>query len=558
MRVVSQDKNIGEILTSFFFKIPRFQRPYSWTQDNVEDFWTDSVSSHSKDYFIGSMVVYREKGYLGIVDGQQRMTTITIALAAIRDQFKLVNKDDLAKGLQLNIEKMNIENQPEYVLQTETSYPFFQEKVQKFGVPSGRIIEGEEESAIKIAYEKLFSIISNEVIKIRELHTKADEYELAVVNYLRDCRDRILNLKLIFIELDNEDDAYIIFETLNTRGKDLEISDLAKNHFLKLLKKLNAKVDISKDSWRALIKNIESSKFDVTINDFLYHYWHSKYAYVTKKNLFKALKQKITEDNAESELAILINESESYRSIFDHEYKKWGKGEFDIQSSLMGLSIFGVSQPYPVLLAALARYSEKKLRLTDLRKLIHTVENYHFISSAIVGKRSSGSLSTTYSKYGIKLRSLDDNDKVVKLISELKDYLNVSQPSFEEFKANFRNVKFTEKESKQKKLVQYILGKFDKVNRVDPPVKYESMTIEHIVPQHLNTNSVGLIGNLIYVSKELNEKLGTKNAKEKLKILRDANYPLDPYLSKLEDFDEKNILERTDGMAEVAYRQIWK
>ena len=69
----SGDKSIGDILGSHFFKIPRFQRPYSWDRENVEDFWTDALQSPEADYFIGSMVVYKEaENMFGVVDGQQR------------------------------------------------------------------------------------------------------------------------------------------------------------------------------------------------------------------------------------------------------------------------------------------------------------------------------------------------------------------------------------------------------------------------------------------------------------------------------------------------------
>jgi uncharacterized protein with ParB-like and HNH nuclease domain len=73
------DRTTKDLLEGGFYKIPRFQRPYSWNKENVDDFWTDAIASEEKDYFTGSFVIYREHQNADafmIVDGQQRLTTI--------------------------------------------------------------------------------------------------------------------------------------------------------------------------------------------------------------------------------------------------------------------------------------------------------------------------------------------------------------------------------------------------------------------------------------------------------------------------------------------------
>lgn len=88
MKIDAADKDIGDILNLGYFKIPRFQRPYSWELDEVQTFWDDVINGTTDDYFIGSMVAYQiNKPYYGIVDGQQRLTTITLMLAALRNAF---------------------------------------------------------------------------------------------------------------------------------------------------------------------------------------------------------------------------------------------------------------------------------------------------------------------------------------------------------------------------------------------------------------------------------------------------------------------------------------
>ena len=79
MKIESIDLSVEDMLNGNYFVIPRFQRPYSWEEDNITDFWNDVTGDDVSDYFIGSMVVYKiHKNTLGVVDGQQRLTTIII------------------------------------------------------------------------------------------------------------------------------------------------------------------------------------------------------------------------------------------------------------------------------------------------------------------------------------------------------------------------------------------------------------------------------------------------------------------------------------------------
>jgi len=136
MKIESTDVDIRTLLTSGYYSVPRFQRPYSWDQENIREFWDDVVRDNPEDYFIGSMVVYKKGNQrFGIVDGQQRLTTITILLSVLRDTLGSIGEKNLALGLHALIERNNIDDEPEFVLATESSYPYFQDSIQKFGTP---------------------------------------------------------------------------------------------------------------------------------------------------------------------------------------------------------------------------------------------------------------------------------------------------------------------------------------------------------------------------------------------------------------------------------------
>ena len=295
MKINSVDKDVKAILGYNYYCIPRFQRPYRWIRENISDYWNDTIAESDGDYFIGSIVVYKIGGDMyGIVDGQQRLTTITMMLCAIRNALKGEGFDDLANGVHRFIERPNIDNKPVYVLSTETSYPYFQEYIQKFGAATIEVKPKEEEKNLETAFEQIREFVRESVLAIKTDPTIAEDLKIEKVkNKLVDIRDRILSPKLIFIELDNEDDACIIFETLNTRGKDLNVSDLVKNYLTKLIKPTNINVDTAKIQWERIVSTIEGSSAELSVDTFLHHYWLSQKDYVTVKKLFKKVKKEV-------------------------------------------------------------------------------------------------------------------------------------------------------------------------------------------------------------------------------------------------------------------------
>ena len=153
MKIEANDKEVRDIFSLGYFKIPRFQRPYSWSEEEVNNFWDDVVIEKYDQYFIGSMVVYQtEKPYFGIVDGQQRLTTITLMLAAIRNAFRRLGDENLSKGVHNYIEKPNIDNVNEFILHSETSFPYLQYHIQSFEGSKVDCPVGHEELKLKNAF----------------------------------------------------------------------------------------------------------------------------------------------------------------------------------------------------------------------------------------------------------------------------------------------------------------------------------------------------------------------------------------------------------------------
>lgn len=563
MKIESQDKRIDELLKGNTFIIPRFQRAYSWESEQVNQFWTDIIENLSEAYFIGSMVVYKVgRSSVAVIDGQQRLTTITILLCAIREGFKALDQVDLANGLQAYIEQRNRENKTEYVLQTETSFPYLQEEVLKNGPADAPYEIGREEEAIGKAFQIFKGQITDQLAEFltnRE-QTKEDNVRDAT-SWLSRLRDTVFDLNVILVTLDTEDDAYLIFETLNTRGKDLALSDLLRNHFTKFIKP-EAGVDQSKLKWGKVLDVIGSATMPLDPDTFIVHSWQSRYDFVTKAKAFQKVKQRIVKKNAKSHLDRFVTDASQWRSIFDTEYE-WSKSERDVARSLAALRIFKVVQPAPGLLSLIRAYRDGIIKYRVLRDSIEKIEKFHFSFNAITSSRSSGGISGMYSSFGRGVFECDDSNNVAICVNELVSKLRDRAPPPSEFDAGFEQVIYTKLHSSQKSLVQYILKKVA-MHEGQPFIgETDDLTIEHLLSQSTaragsKESTIGQIGNLILVDAKTNEMLSTNDFAHKKQILLDRGYKLPGVLVEADALTDEVVAANTSRISELSREIIWK
>jgi uncharacterized protein with ParB-like and HNH nuclease domain len=566
MKITCLDKQVGQFLKESFYRIPRFQRPYSWDRTNIEEFWNDAVVENEAQYFIGNFVVYDDKTAMGVVDGQQRLTTITLLLCALRNAFQTEGFPNLAKGIHGLIERTDISDQLFYVLQTETSYPYFQEHIQKFGgKPEVAADAGPEEQLLKHAFEYFQNNVNAVVSNIKGLpNLPPSKKKTKIQEELSNIRDKLLSLKLIFTALDNDDDAYIIFETLNTRGKDLTLSDLVKSHLARLLKPTNNGVDLAKDKWNKIQSVFEASQADLNVSTFIHHYWLSRYEYITEKNLYKALRKRIKKDEAGSFLDDLVKESVIYRYINEPSFKIWSKDECEIRDSLSAMNLFRIKQQLPLVLSVMRHYEDQALKTKHVRSILAAIENFHFAFTAIVSQRSSGGISFMYALVARELYQAKNLEAKVKCLQEFqKNKLAAKRPQYAEFEPSFMELRYSSQVTKQRNLVRYILTKVYQKNSTGLPIDPEQATMEHLVPENpanntgLSHEQVASIGNLILVNQALNNRLANKSFPEKVLILKDANVWVDPVILNAKDWGAVEIEGRTKLLAQEAYRNVW-
>lgn len=565
MEVNANDKTMESVLTGGFYRVPRFQRPYSWDASNVEDFWEDVVES-GRDYFIGSMVIFSDGDAAGLVDGQQRLTTVTMMLAAIRNELRQLGAADEATGIQTLIERKDPKGKLRFVLQTESSYPYLQSVIQREpGAATAAAAASSEERDL----ERAFTYITKQTQSVIESAQAskaqpAESWKERAKKELESLRDKLYGLTVVLVEVGNEDDATTIFQTLNSRGKDLETADLVKAHLLQMLKPPNADLDQAKDSWDAIRSSFDESGAPISINRFLLHTWLSREEYVGEKDLFRRIKKRIRTNNAQDFLDGLMTDAERYRTINEPSFRTWKKPQQPIASSLSALNLFRLQQPMPFVLSLLRAYDSGAIKLKLLLVGLQGVEKFHFLSTAVTNQPSSGGISRMYASAARALErgtSPSDRSKAVdELLSKLRDRL----PTYAEFEAAFVELRSSRVYPQQASLVRYVLERLHvtlPASTPTAPIDLSQLTVEHLAPQGGKKGSVSpgdaaRIGNLLLVTQELNEALADKSFAEKQKMLKGVP-GIESEIISAKSWDSDAILDRSKRLAKKAYDDVW-
>lgn len=572
MELQAYPKTIKDILDiNKKYIIPRFQREFSWEKNEIQEFLTDTYSQISfnedktytnNDYFIGSIVLIgkdKDNEFL-VVDGQQRITTITIIFSVLTQIFKSLNNNDLVQSCFSYIEGRDDDSQRFLKLQNESPMPFFQQRIQNIEINTSLIPISDEEKRLFDAYNYVYAEFQeNKLLK----HFKGiDTY----TDILKSIRDQIKKFQVIYITVSTLDDANKIFETLNAKGKDLETIDLIKNEVFKVLDDTHP-TDMTKDKWKKIKSILKEREKSEKASVFLRHFWLSKYCFVRNTEIYDSFKSKIiaTRENYQVFLSDLENSANWYKKIISPVKEDWRRNEKkSVYDSLIALTIFDISQVRTILLALLEKNesSSNILKHGKLINFLNLLENFHFIFTAIVSSRASA-LENLYSKFAIKIRKCYTTEEMNHIFNGLKKELERLLPDYETFENNFFKKEYTNSKNKHRQLINYIIRKYDSSFSDTNEYIIEDMSIEHISDQKDKIENYGCIGNLLPLSQQINSDIPKDSSyKDKLKYYRKSNFlSIIKFVNENENMQEwttELINARTRLMANEAYYKVWK
>ncbi len=564
---------VGQFLsTGKSYVVPRFQREYSWGKLELETFYKDIVNQiklnsvdnklETTNYFLGNILLIGDLAgtakTIEIVDGQQRITTITIMLSVLTKMFKELGEESFASKIWEFVMGRTLNNIEYPILVNDTPNPFFQYLVQ--GNDHTKKPRNEEEDKIKFAYE--FFVKKMTKRKLVFDYKTRDNIDYEYISLLQLLRDQLLGCTIVCIWTKDSKHAQILFETLNAKGKELASIDLIKNNVLEKLD-VTQPTDDAVNKWKQIIDNLNSKDIRISMSVFYRHYWNSKYKRCTESKLYdefiKNRNAPKTKADYKDFLDNLVLNSEIYANILVPDISYFGnRTHFQyIVQILKNLSdVFNTTQTRVILLALLYQFKAGIVTNSQLKKTLLKIENFHFVYTGLSSKLPN-KMERIYSEYAIKIRNARNSSDVQQYLDGFDADLNRLYPSYNEFKERFLELRFSKKYDDSNILSKYVINKIEN-SYANKDINHNDASIEHIIDEDANEPLTVSIGNLILLEEMINNRIpqGLSYQSKKTYYSESTYKFITNFTQNYNNFDLDNIRIRAEEMAEYYYTQV--
>ena len=553
------------------YEVPRYQREYSWGTDEVDNLWNDLFSDD--EFFLGSIVLKVGSGQdrTEIIDGQQRMLTMTILQAAIRDTAHEIGLETQADRINRSeIYRSGAFGGGHYIVNPAPSLKdYFRRSVQQYPGPNFNNPRSKEEKLVRSNYE----FFKKKLRIAMERFSSEDEIQAG----LGDIDRKLKNTMYIRIEVHDGYDAYRIFETMNARGVDLTVADLIKNMIFRQIGVEQDGTDIAKEKWDRIKENLSNTPFDLA--RFVRYHWISSNTTVTKGKLYREIKENTSDNGWVDLLNSLVSDSELLSQLTQGIFPNPNNSSEikQINAGLKSISKLGSIQCYVLLLSLFRNRDMLDISMNTIQDIVQKLESFIF-SYHTVCRKPANTVEKYYSELAVGINQLgldeESRQRLRSRIAELHTKLGSLWPAEQEFIEKFCNIEY-KNSSIAKKKIRYILTKID--NHKHPRQTHEisineSISIEHLLPQnpenwHLEADGVReyvhSIGNLLLVGIPLNSEASNLPLEDKVGVLRESRIQSTVELiDELEirsslNWNREDIEERGRKLAELSYEEIW-
>ena len=562
--MTSKTKSIGEIFTGTTkFEVPKHQRDYSWTAIEVEELFTDIENTQAKSspvYYVGMLVLVEPRaagGRYQILDGQQRLTTLTLVFAAVRDWCIAHDLDSDAKRLQAEFigfsDYGQVDHDPRIVLNSNNREVFEQFVVNGSEEPSPDDLQ-KTNLLLLAARTRCAELLAKSLsASKRRIDQKQKLYDF--VKYIRD------NVQATVVEVNQPEDAYTIFEALNDRGLELSIFDLLKNH---IYRELGAKNESTADfHWNKLATNLRERKTD----EFIRIFWILRHGRIQKGTLFTRIREKYSgTTNAQGLIREMVADSDLYASIDSPDGDTWQSYGDAVRDDIRALATLGGSQSKPVMLATL----KADWREPEVKKLTGAVIAL-IVRHQIIGKERTGALEIFCADLAHDIFS--NGLAVASAISRIRAFY----PDDTKFRSDF--VVYEEARAQRTKYflaaLNRALWKTENPNdaeELEVIRDTEKVNIEHIFPKRYESTAswaaaakaspqlpelVNRLGNQCLLAKGPNTRIGNKDFSIKRAAYNKSMLPDTKSIGQLADWTPKTMDSRQAVLADLAVK-VWK
>ena len=551
--------------TSRQFIVPIFQRNYSWQKSQYEQLWFDilraSKFKEKQNHFIGS-IVYIDMGtpagrpqQLLLIDGQQRLTTISILLCAIKDY----------------VQKFNLETKLINLAKIKNQFLYNSDEIDEDKYKLLLNVQ-DKETYIKLIDNTIFTVNkpATNIIKCYEFFYERIEDFIKEYGQIDEIYAGIFKLSLVSISLDKDsDNPQMIFESMNSTGKDLSQTDLLRNYLLMDLTP-EKQTRLYKTYWKPMeelfgedIYKNDVNKFDYFIRDFLT--LKSDTGHICKiNNVYENFKRYYLDNNCEKFVVLkdlftyakyyacidLLQEKDDELKLYWQEFKK-------LDSHVV----------YPFLLKLYDDYSRQILIKEDFKKILQVVISY--LWRRAICEIPTNSLSKTFATL---YQAVDKDDYVNSIIKAF-----VFKSSYKRFPSDYEvREKLQTKDIYHFRLRKYLLEALENYYHKEPiDLNTANYTIEHIMPQNIEHNLswqqmlgenwqevhslyLHTLGNLTITG--YNAEMSNKSFGEKVNGesgFKHSHLKLNESIAQCDVWNKKAIQRRTNILTDIILK-IWK
>lgn len=545
--------------------VPIFQRNYSWQKSQYEQLWFDilraSKFKEKQNHFIGS-IVYIDMGtpagrpqQLLLIDGQQRLTTISILLCAIKDY----------------VQKFNLETKLINLAKIKNQFLYNSDEIDEDRYKLLLNVQ-DKETYIKLIDNTIFTVNkpATNIIKCYEFFYERIEDFIKQYGQIDEIYAGIFKLSLVSISLDKDsDNPQMIFESMNSTGKDLSQTDLLRNYLLMDLTP-EKQTRLYKTYWKPMeelfgedIYKNDVNKFDYFIRDFLT--LKSDTGHICKiNNVYENFKRYYLDNNCEKFAVLkdlftyakyyacidLLQENDDELKLYWQEFKK-------LDSHVV----------YPFLLKLYDDYSRQILIKEDFKKILQVVISY--LWRRAICEIPTNSLSKTFATL---YQAVDKDDYVNSIIKAF-----VFKSSYKRFSSDYEvREKLQTKDIYHFRLRKYLLEALENYYHKEPiDLNTANYTIEHIMPQNIEHNLswqqmlgenwqevhslyLHTLGNLTITG--YNAEMSNKSFGEKVNGesgFKHSHLKLNESIVQCDVWNKKAIQRRTNILTDIILK-IWK
>jgi len=534
------------------YQVPRFQRDYAWDREQWEDLWSDIETIKDEQYhYMGYIVLQRKSQHdFEVIDGQQRLITLSlVVLAAMKNIQLLINKEDEAEA---NKERLGvltdryIGSKNPISLKVDSKLSLNRNNGSNF-----KVICSTLEAPNRRGQTNTNKLL-NKCFKFFETKKMGDTGQ-EIAEFI----ERVSS-GMIFTKIVVQDDlnAYKVFETLNARGVQLSTPDLLKNYIFSVVTKDNnvSDEDLNEldESWSEIVSQLGESNF----TDFIRYHHNFQATLVTKKDLFSSVRKLVsTPEKAYEYLRSLSQYAPVYASLLNPYDEWWAYQDVvyrEVKKYLEGFELFNIKQPFTILMAAFYQFSAEEF-VTLSRYLYVLAIRYNVICHFSPNEQESA-----FNQLAIKIHSKEFARASHVKNSELFRKL---YPSDESFCNAFEFHKMPSKRSAKK--IRFLLAEIE--TYLGHETDSTKTTLEHVCPYNPDQdwdNYFGdgvndiqdRLGNVVLLEKD---ELRRASFEDKKKAYLDAHYPL---AQQVASYDKWNLQNLNDYQAWLSKQAVgtWK